>query len=503
VQDDILHRTGEIMNSAVLYARVSSKDQEQEGYSIPAQIKLLHEYASRKEITIVEEFIDVETAKAKRRKRFNEMLDFLSAHPECRNVLVEKTDRLYRNFSDYVKLDELSIAIHLAKEGEIISRDSQSKAKLMHEISLVMAKHFIDNLREEVRKGMREKASQGIYPSRPPLGYVNDVSEGTIVVHPENSVVVKDLFSLYATGDFSLATVRKELFERHGKKYAKGYLHKLLKHRFYAGFFEWEKSEYRGTHETFISPILFEQVQDVLQGHNRPKYRKHQFAFGGLLTCAFDGLTVTAEVKKAKYIYYHCTQCKGKCSLPYMKEELLGRQLGDVLKNIYIPDPVLKDVISTLRSAEGSAVGERRQARSSADQRLTALRGRMDMAYLDKLDGKITPELWSRLQRDWQQEEVRLERVLATLEQPIEPRKLLEAERALELANQAHSLYEMQDCADKGKVLKIVLSNCSTDGITLWPVYRKPFDLIFNRAKTEEWCARRDSNSRPFGSKCI
>jgi site-specific DNA recombinase len=243
VQDDILHRTGEIMNSAVLYARVSSKDQEQEGYSIPAQIKLLHEYASRKEITIVEEFIDVETAKAKRRKRFNEMLDFLSAHPECRNVLVEKTDRLYRNFSDYVKLDELSIAIHLAKEGEIISRDSQSKAKLMHEISLVMAKHFIDNLREEVRKGMREKASQGIYPSRPPLGYVNDVSEGTIVVHPENSVVVKDLFSLYATGDFSLATVRKELFERHGKKYAKGYLHKLLKHRFYAGFFEWEKSE--------------------------------------------------------------------------------------------------------------------------------------------------------------------------------------------------------------------------------------------------------------------
>jgi hypothetical protein len=104
---------------------------------------------------------------------------------------------------------------------------------------------------------------------------------------------------------------------------------------------------------------------------------------------------------------------------------------------------------------------------------------------LDKLDGKITPEL---------------ERVLATSEQPIEPRKLLEAERVLELANQAHSLYEMQDCADKGKVLKIVLSNCSTDGIALWPVYRKPFDLIFNRAKNEEWCARKDSNLRPFGS---
>jgi len=42
--------------------------------------------------------------------------------------------------------------------------------------------------------------------------------------------------------------------------------------------------------------------------------------------------------------------------------------------------------------------------------------------------------------------------------------------------------------------------NCSTDGIILWPVYRKPFDMIFNRPKTEEWCARKDSNLRPFGS---
>jgi hypothetical protein len=62
-------------------------------------------------------------------------------------------------------------------------------------------------------------------------------------------------------------------------------------------------------------------------------------------------------------------------------------------------------------------------------------------------------------------------------------------ERALELANKALPLYETQSCEDKGKLLKIMLSNCSMDGITLWPVYRKLFDMIFNRVKTEEWCA--------------
>ena len=96
---------------------------------------------------------------------------------------------------------------------------------------------------------------------------------------------------------------------------------------------------------------------------------------------------------------------------------------------------------------------------------------------------------------------MRLEGLLVALQAPLQPERLLDAERALELANKAHSLYERQPCEDKGKLLKIVLSNCSTDGVTLWPVYRKPFDLIFNRVKTEEWCARRDSNSRPFGSK--
>ena len=48
---------------AVLYARVSSKEQEEEGYSVPAQLKLLKEYARNHNFKIVHEFIDVETAK--------------------------------------------------------------------------------------------------------------------------------------------------------------------------------------------------------------------------------------------------------------------------------------------------------------------------------------------------------------------------------------------------------------------------------------------------------
>src|SRR6516165_2491000 len=92
---------------AVLYARVSSKDQEKEGFSIPAQEKLLRSYAPSNHLTIVQEFVDVETAKGAGRTAFGEMLSYLRQHREtCRVLLVEKTDRLYRNIKDWVTLDE-------------------------------------------------------------------------------------------------------------------------------------------------------------------------------------------------------------------------------------------------------------------------------------------------------------------------------------------------------------------------------------------------------------
>ena len=96
------------MKPAVIYARVSSKDQEREGYSIPAQLELLREYARTHEFQIMHEFIDVETAKTTGRKQFGEMVRYFRENLSCRIAVVEKTDRLYRNFRDCVTLEDLA-----------------------------------------------------------------------------------------------------------------------------------------------------------------------------------------------------------------------------------------------------------------------------------------------------------------------------------------------------------------------------------------------------------
>ena len=62
----------------MLYARVSSKEQEKEGFSIPAQ-KLLENYAHDHGFREATRFVDVETAKRASRPGFAEMVALLHA----------------------------------------------------------------------------------------------------------------------------------------------------------------------------------------------------------------------------------------------------------------------------------------------------------------------------------------------------------------------------------------------------------------------------------------
>jgi site-specific DNA recombinase len=484
--------------NAVLYARVSSREQEQEGYSIPAQLKLIREYASKNGFTILKEFIDIETAKTTGRKAFGEMLVFLKTSRNCRTVLVEKTDRLYRNLRDAVTLEDLDAEIHFLKENQIISKDSRSQDKLTHGLHLLIARNYVENLREEVKKGMREKAEQGIYPGRAPFGYRNNRIERIIEIHPENSGIVRRIFELYATGQFSLITLRKAIREEFGKTINRSYLHTILTNPVYLGTFEWGGQTYRGKHETFISQQLFENVQAVIRGHHKGKYRKHDLAFKGLLTCAHDDCSVTAELKKGKYVYYRCSGYRGKCELPRFREQEISEKLGEILKNISIPDDVLKRIEDSLQHEQLRLRNESGKHRERLQARLDAVRRHMDQAYTDKLEGKIPEDFWQRKMAEWRTQEQQIQMAIDGLKNNANSDRLLTVQRILELANKAYFLYLTRKPAEQAELLKKVLLNCAIDGVSVYPTYRKPFDMIFERAKTKEWSGRPDLNWRPL-----
>ena len=483
-----------------LYARVSSREQEREGFSIPAQQKLLREYAASKGLTIIREFIDIETAKAPGRAEFLKMLRLLETNSSCHVVLVEKTDRLYRHPADTWRFGELieskNVELHLVKEGMLISKNSRSNDKFMHDIRVALAKHYIDNLREEVKKGMQEKAAQGMYPGHAAFGYRHDKLNRTIGVDAEKSLIVKRMFEAYDNGSRSIDAVRQLVHDEFGMRMPRSQVHNILRNVFYTGLFVWAGKTYTGKHPAIIAPEYFRRVQASLDGKSHPKRRCHNFAFGGgLLRCANDGCTVTAELHKKpsgkQYVYYRCSYGKGKCSLPFMPEPELSEKLGEVLKSIFVPSDVVNAVVESIRS--GSEAAERRQQEqlSRAQQRLALLRTRIDKMYEDKLDGRIDEEFWCRKNAEFLEQEANLLSEIGNLSSPASSNaRALTAQKILELANKAHFLYLTRNPAERGQLLKMVLLNCATDGINLTPTYRKPFDVVFQRAKNEEWSGR-------------
>ena len=474
---------------AVLYARVSSKDQEKEGFSIPAQLKLLHGYADTKKLAVISEFVDVETAKQAGRTGFGEMPVFLKKNlSTCRVFLVEKTDRLYRNIKDWVTLDELDLEIHFVKENVVLSCDSHSSEKFMHGIKVLMAKNYIDNLAEETRKGLTEKAAQGIFPSYAPLGYLNVTGpNGKKIIEPDPELapIISRLFERYATGNYSLKEITKMaqadgmVFRKSRDPVPKSTVHKILRNRVYTGDFDWDGKTYRGTHTPLVTRDLWEHVQAIFDRRFDKRHRKvkHDFAFSRLISCGYCGCSPVGELKKKRYVYYHCTGYKTKCPDPYTREEVLEERFADLLKGLVFDHEVLGWVTEALRQSHADEKRYHDEAISRLRAEYTKLQNRIDAMYVDKLDGRVDTTFFDRKATEWRGEQDRLLRSIEE-HQTANRTYIDEGVRLLELAHRAYELFQKQEPHEKRRLLNFLLSNCTWKGGELQAAFRQPFDMI-------------------------
>lgn len=488
------------MTKALIYARVSSREQEREGYSIPAQLQLLRDYASKNKLEVVKEFTDAETAKKSGRTNYNEMLKFIKKSKGIKTVLVEKTDRLYRNFKDYVELEDYDLKIHLVKEGSILSDNSKSHEKFIHGIKVLMAKNYIDNLSEEVKKGQKQKAESGEYPSTPPYGYKR-LNTKMIVIDEEPAKLVQKTYELFSKGDISLDKLRHKLLDE-GFIYkpekpliGKSHLDKILKNVFYIGEFIYSGNHYKGIHEPLISRELFYKTQQAFRKDNKPLYRnEHNFAFAGMLTCGVCGCAITAEIKKERYVYYHCTNGKKICDQDkYIKEEDLDVQFLDAINQIHTEETHQKWIIEALKqiNTEKEIFQEERIEALQAQNK--KLRERINKIYIDKLDGNISAEFWLEKHNEWN---LQLSKNDETIKAHAVANKnyIESAINVLSIAGKARDMYLRRPVVEKAKLLKILLSNCTVKDGNLSYTYKKPFDIFAKGLNCLVKLGRKDSN---------
>lgn len=476
---------------AVIYARVSSKDQEETGYSLPAQEKFLKDYAERKDYDIARVFAISESASGKRQREvFDQMMQYVSKQ-NIKIVICEKADRLSRNFKDMVLVDEWleddkERQMHLVKDSLILHRDSRSQEKLNWGIRILFAKNYIDNLSEEVKKGLSEKLRQGWLPTKPPVGYktIGEKGHKIHVIDEEKAPHVKRMFELYASGEYSTDSLTKILYTNGlrnsgGKRIYKSRIAELLTDPFYIGKIRYNGEIHKGAHERLIGDELFAIVNRKLKGNGAPRYRKHSPVFKSLIKCQECGGSVTWETQKGHW-YGHCNRYRDCTQRKFVRQESVEEQLLPYLDKITVKNPrVVEWIKKAMKESHADEIAYSSTAREELNKRFELVQRRLETVYDDKLDEKITEDFYQKKFSQYTNEK---EEILSTLKKyDGANKKYYElGSNVLELAQRAKEIYlnENRTNEDKRVLLGLVFSNLTINADKLTVSYNKGFEIL-------------------------
>ena len=254
----------------ILYARKSTEEDDRQVLSIEAQLVELQEYAAKEKLEIVASFQEAKTAKEPGRMKFAEMLSLIE-RGKADGIISWHPDRLARNSVDGGKI------IHFVDRGLIKSLkfptfwfEATPQGLFMLNIAFGQSKYFVDNLRENVKRGLRQKIRNGVWPGWAPVGYLNNPKTRGIDVDNEKAPKVKKFFEMYATGAFTLHSLanwckEKGLRGNLGKEIALSNVQIILQNIFYTGLMKYGGEMHEGQHEPLISKKLFDTCQEVMR----------------------------------------------------------------------------------------------------------------------------------------------------------------------------------------------------------------------------------------------
>lgn len=484
----------ENIQKAIIGCRVSDPRQEATGFSLPAQGKLLGEYARNKNFKVVKVFSFQESAGGKRqRKIFLDMIEYARKN-NIKIIIWEKVDRLTRNFKDAVSMNDWleedeERQLHLVKDSLILHKNSRSQEKLNWNIRVVFAQNYIDNLSEEVKKGLKEKLAQGWLPQKPPVGYktIGEQGHKIHIVDKEKSALAIKMFELFDTGNYSIKALfefmyKEGLRNRNGGKIGKSRMHQLLSNPFYYGKILWKGALFDGRHEPLISKQLFDSVQLKLKRSIKsPQYRKHLPVFKAKIMCEECGGLITWEIQRGHW-YGHCNHYKNCSQKVWVRQEAVEEQLFPCFDKIAPKDEeIIKWLESALKESHEDEINYNNQKREALNKIIKTADLRMERAYRDKLDGRIPAHLCEKMMYESDAEKKDATEALNTLGEA--RLAYYEAGYAVhELALHSKKIYQSPEATveEKRLLLSQIFSNSSLNEGKIKPNYTFAFEFLLN-----------------------
>jgi hypothetical protein len=292
-----------------------------------------------------------------------------------------------------------------------------------------MAKKYVDDLSDNVKRGFRAKLARGWMPGRPPLGYLNDKDTKTLVKDTKRFRLVRCMWDLLLSGNYTpnaiarIATTQWGLttpqFRRTGGcPVAYSAVYKMFTNPFYYGKIVYAGQTYDGAHTPMITYQEYEKAQHLLGLRSQPRPQKHCFPFTGLIKCGECGASVTAEHKVNRqghrYIYYHCTKRKRevKCTQGVIEHKALEAQIVSFLGSIAISKEMrdwANKVMEDLEQDDRARLAAQKESQSA---RIASIGKELDELLNMKLRGLISDQEYSQKRDQLSCEKLRLEQEL-------------------------------------------------------------------------------------------
>ena len=298
---------------AVIYARYSSNNQREE--SIEGQIRACKEYAKRKNIQIINQYIDrALTGKNDNRPAFLEMIKD-SSLKTFNLVLCYKVDRFARNRFDSAiykaKLKKNGVTIEYAKE----QIPDTPEGIILESMLEGFAEYYSANLGENTRRGKKENAIKGkLNGGVTPYGYIR--KNGNYEIDAEKSKIIQFIYNSYIEG-ISFSKIIQDTRNIYNQSFSKSGIKNILNNPVYTGLYiyntyEGEQFKIENHHPAIIPPETFTQAEKRRAINKRSPNAnkgKKKYMLSGICRCGECGapFIITHSYKNGEPIYYRMT----------------------------------------------------------------------------------------------------------------------------------------------------------------------------------------------------
>lgn len=493
---------------AVRFDRVSSEDQR-DGFSLEAQKTLGDKYSKEHHLKVVRFWsVDESASKENDRKFFFEMVDFVKSN-RVQDVVFDKVDRACRGLKSAVMIEDLiehfGVRFHFTREHLIIDKDSPPQEKLRFYLGTILGKYYIDNLKTEINKGLEARRQAGLWNSKAPFGYKN-IREGannkaTVVPHELEAPLVKEIFELYATGNYPYThfvdMIKAKFPERTTSRHL---IEEMISNPFYYGDMRIKGSKIiKGAHTPLVGKSLWDACQKIkgLRAANYHEVNGHiAKPLMGLMTCRVCGHVVTGEShRKASgkiYIYYHCANQ----TCPERKVNCTQAELFKQISAAFEPfsrftPAATRSFIDTLQTRmQDLELYTQKATGELAEKRMKIKENILKLEQLHQ-DGLLTAEEHQELLavKSAALDEVKIE---IDAHNEADHKTFKEGLRIIELFVKVYNFMNLEgNELEKVRLAKLVLSNQTLANRTIEYSYQKPFDVLLQLTSEKIWWPRR------------